>query len=72
MHDRSTDQKKSVDFVHAVHARGLLAWLATKVYHTAYVVTTDTSFAFTIYGMKCGLTWDYRNPLLGQSSLEEC
>jgi len=43
-----------------------------KWHHTAYVVTANTSFAFTIYGMKCGLTWDYRNPLLGQSSLEEC
>ena len=26
----------------------------TKWYHTAYVVTANTSFAFTIYGMK----WD--------------
>ena len=35
-------------------ARGL----DSKWYHTAYVVTANTSFAFTIYGMKCGLTWD--------------
>ena len=28
----------------------------TKWYHTAYVVTANTSFAFTIYGMK----WDLR------------
>ena len=27
-----------------------------KWYHTAYVVTANTSFAFTIYGMK----WDLR------------
>ena len=26
---------------------------AAKPYHTAYVVTANTSFAFTIYGMKC-------------------
>ena len=31
-------------------------WLKTKWYHTAYVVTANTSFAFTIYGMK----WDLR------------
>ena len=36
----------------------MIPYVIAKGYHTAYVVTANISFAFTIYGMKCGLTWD--------------
>ena len=34
----------------------MIPYVIAKGYHTAYVVTANISFAFTIYGMK----WDLR------------
>ena len=50
--------RQSIKFVQKSIAPkpSIMDMIKAKWYHTAYVVTANTSFAFTIYGMK----WDLR------------